>query len=71
MLAVEPGHRKPETFGDHFAWKLMRICRWGMDKINGLSPEQKTDKSKPTTAVVAENPLTEAQWVCMRSRFTI
>ncbi|KUI68900.1 Alternative oxidase, mitochondrial [Cytospora mali] len=63
MLAVEPGHREPVTLGDRFAWRLMRICRWGMDLANGLSPEQKTDKMKPTTEVVADKPLTEAQWL--------
>lgn len=63
MLAVETGHRKPETLGEHIAWKLLRICRWGMDTATGLSKEQKTDKKNPTTAVLAEKPLTEAQWV--------
>lgn len=63
MLAVEPGHRPPVTLGDRFAWRLMRICRWGMDTVNGLSKDQKTDKKSPTTAVVAEKPLTEAQWL--------
>lgn len=63
MLAVEPGHRPPVTLGDRFAWRLMRLCRWGMDTVNGLSKDQKTDKKSPTTAVVAEKPLTEAQWL--------
>ncbi|KAK2613991.1 hypothetical protein N8I77_000855 [Diaporthe amygdali] len=63
MLAVEPGHRPPVTLGDKFAWYLMRACRWGMDAVNGLSKDQKTDKKSPTTAVVAEQPLTEAQWL--------
>ena len=65
MLAVETGHRKPETLGDYIAWKLLRICRWGMDTATGLSKDQKTDKKNPTTAVIAEKPLTESQWVCM------
>lgn len=68
MLAVEPGHRAPVTLGDKFAWRLMRICRWGMDTVNGLSKDQKTDKKSPTTAVVADKPLTEAQWL-VRSIF--
>ncbi len=34
-----------------------------MDKATGLKPDQQSDKSKPTTAVVASKPLTEAQWV--------
>lgn len=63
MLAVEPGHRPPVTLGDRFAWRLMRLCRWGMDTVNGLSKDQKTDKKSPTTAVVADKPLTEAQWL--------
>ncbi len=33
-----------------------------MDLANGLEKDQKTDKTKPTTAVTAEKPLTEAQW---------
>lgn len=41
----------------------MRLCRWGMDMVNGLSKDQKTDKKSPTTAVVADKPLTEAQWL--------
>ena len=28
MLAVVPGHRAPETVGDWFAWKLVRIARY-------------------------------------------
>lgn len=63
MLAVEPGHRAPTTLGDRFAWRLMRLCRWGMDTVNGLSKDQKTNKKEPTTAVVADKPLTEAQWL--------
>jgi hypothetical protein len=34
-----------------------------MDKATGMERDQHSDKSKPTTAVVAEKPLTEAQWV--------
>ncbi|CAK7219909.1 inducible alternative oxidase 2 [Sporothrix bragantina] len=63
MLAVVPGHRAPETIGDKIAWRLMRICRWGMDTATGMKRDQKTDKSNPTTAVAAEKPLTEAQWM--------
>lgn len=63
MLAVVPGHREPVTWGDKVAWMLIRTSRWCMDKATGMSREQKTDGSRPTTAVVAEKPLTEAQWV--------
>lgn len=63
MLAVVPGHRAPETLGDRIAWMLIRTSRWCMDKATGMSKAQKTDKKRPTTAVVAEQPLTEAQWV--------
>lgn len=38
-----------------------------MDKATGMSKAQKTDKKRPMTAVVAEQPLTEAQWVCIYS----
>lgn len=27
MVAVEPGHRKPKTWGDKFAWMLIRTAR--------------------------------------------
>ncbi|ROW13959.1 hypothetical protein VPNG_04057 [Cytospora leucostoma] len=63
MEAVEPGHRPPKTLGDHVAWRFIRFCRWGMDTCTGLSPDQQSDKSKPTTATKAEKPLTEAQWL--------
>lgn len=63
MLAVVPGHRPPKTLGDRVAWMLIRTSRWCMDTVTGMSREQKTDGKKPMTAVVAEKPLTEAQWV--------
>lgn len=63
MLAVVPGHRPPTTWGDKVAWALVRTSRWCMDKATGMSREQKTDRNRPTTAVVAEKPLSEAQWV--------
>lgn len=63
MLAVRPGHRPPETMGDRVAWRLIRVCRWGMDTATGMSSSQKTDSRQPTTAVAAEKPLTEAQWM--------
>jgi hypothetical protein len=34
-----------------------------MDKATGMDRDQKSDKTKPTTAIEAEKPLTEAQWV--------
>lgn len=68
MEAVEPGHRPPKTLGDHVAWRFIRFCRWGMDTCTGLSPDQQSDKSKPTTATAADKPLTEAQWVCHHPR---
>lgn len=71
MLAVEPGHRAPETIGDRIAWMLIRTSRWCMDKATGMSKAQKTDKKRPTTAVVAEQPLTEAQWVCKIFKSTL
>lgn len=63
MLAVVPGHRAPVTIGDKIAWMLIRTSRWCMDKATRMSKAQKTDKKRPMTAVVAEQPLTEAQWV--------
>lgn len=69
MLAVEPGHRPPETLGDRIAWMLIRTSRWCMDKVTGMSKDQKTDRKRPTTAVVAERPLSESQWVCKTNSF--
>ncbi|KAH7376303.1 alternative oxidase [Plectosphaerella cucumerina] len=63
MLAVVPGHRKPETWGDWAAWKLVRFARYCMDKATNMKPDQQVDKKHPTTAVVASQPLTEAQWL--------
>ena len=63
MKAVVPGHRKPECFRDWIAWKTVRFARYWMDKATGMESTQKVDKNNPTTAVVAEKPLTEAQWV--------
>ncbi|OAA58516.1 alternative oxidase [Niveomyces insectorum RCEF 264] len=63
MVSVEPAHRPPVTLGDHFAWRFMRFCRWGMDLATGMRRDQRSDKSKPTTAVAADRPLTEAQWL--------
>jgi hypothetical protein len=63
MLAVEPAHREPKTFGDWVAWKLVRLCRWGMDLATGLSSEQQVDMKHPTTATKTVKPLTEGQWL--------
>lgn len=70
MLAVVPDHRPPRTVGDWVAWKIVRIARYCMDKATGMEREQHSDKSKPTTAVVAEKPLTEAQWVSQLLSFS-
>ncbi|KAJ2972887.1 hypothetical protein NUW58_g9084 [Xylaria curta] len=63
MLAVVPEHRTPATWGDYFAWKFMRFCRWGMDFCTGMKGEQKVDKANPTTATHSIKPLTESQWM--------
>lgn len=63
MLAVVPAHREPRGFGEWAAWKTVRAARFWMDKATGMSRAQKTDKKNPTTSVVAQKPLTEAQWV--------
>lgn len=62
-MAVEPAHREPKTIGDKTAWKIVRVARYCMDKATGMDRDQKSDKSKPTTSIVAQKPLTEAQWV--------
>ena len=64
MLAIEPAHREPKTFGDWAAWKVIRLCRWGMDVATGLQPEQQVDMKHSTTSTAATQPLTEGQWVC-------
>ncbi|KAK4163396.1 AOX1 alternative oxidase mitochondrial precursor encoded by the AOX protein [Cladorrhinum sp. PSN259] len=63
MLAVVPEHREPRTVSDWLAWKLVRLCRYFTDLATGIKPEQQVDKTKPTTAVTAQKPLTEAQWL--------
>ncbi|KAK4146552.1 alternative oxidase-domain-containing protein [Dichotomopilus funicola] len=63
MRAVVPGHRKPETVGDWVAWKLVRLARWATDLATGIGRDQQVDMKNPTTALVAEKPLTEAQWL--------
>ncbi|KAK0719383.1 alternative oxidase-domain-containing protein [Lasiosphaeris hirsuta] len=63
VLEVTPSHRKPRTAGDRFAWGVTRICRWAMDLVTGMGPEQKVDGKHPTTATIAIKPLTESQWL--------
>lgn len=64
MNSVVPAHRKPRGFGDWAAWKIVRFARYMMDKATGMDRAQQVDKKNPTTAVVAQKPLTESQWVC-------
>lgn len=63
LLQVTPSHRQPRGFGDWAAWKIVRFARYCMDKATGMDRDQQVDKKNPTTAVKAEKPLTEAQWV--------
>ncbi|KAG6034412.1 Alternative oxidase, mitochondrial precursor, partial [Claviceps citrina] len=63
MLAVEPVHRRPRCVSDWAAWKVVRFARYCMDKVTGMGRDQQVDKTHPTTSVVAEKPLTEAQWL--------
>ena len=63
MLAVQVSHREPRNFSDWAAWKIVRFARFWMDMATGMGRDQKVDKKNPTTAIVAEKPLTEAQWV--------
>lgn len=63
MMNVVPAHRPVQTTGDWIAWKIMRVCRWGMDFATGMEKSQKVDKSNPTTSVASIKPLTESQWL--------
>ncbi|KAI8961426.1 alternative oxidase [Daldinia sp. FL1419] len=63
MLAVVPAHRPVKTLGDWVAWKVLRVCRWGMDFFTGMKKDQKVDKANPTTAIETIRPLTEGQWL--------
>jgi hypothetical protein len=63
MKAVTPAHRQPQNFSDWAAWKIVRFARFCMDKATGMDRDQQVDKTHPTTAIVAQKPLTEAQWV--------
>lgn len=49
---------------------LIDMYRWFMDRATGIGREQQVDMKNPTTSVVAEKPLTEAQWVCISSSFS-
>lgn len=66
MEAVVPAHRPPRTLGDKAAWKTVRFARFWMDKVTGMDRAQRGDRSRPTTSIEAEKPLTEAQWVSTR-----
>lgn len=66
MTAVLPAHRPPRTLSDRVAWKIVRFARYCMDKATGMDRDQQVDKKNLTTAVKAEKPLTEAQWVSLR-----
>lgn len=63
MVAVSPSHRQPQGLGDLLAWKTVRFARFWMDVVTGIGPEQQVDKKKPTTSIIAQQPLTESQWV--------
>jgi hypothetical protein len=63
VLQVTPSHRKPRTAGDRIAWRLTRVCRWAMDLVTGMGPEQKVDARHPTTSTHAMKSLIESQWV--------
>ena len=63
MRSVEVGHRAPKTVGDWVAWKMVRVARYFMDLATGIKPGQKVDKKNPTTALAAEQPLSESQWL--------
>jgi hypothetical protein len=66
LLAVVPAHREPKTIGERVAWRLIKICRFWMDFVTGLTPDQQqTDMKHSTTSTKASKPLTEAQWVCL------
>ncbi|KAK4149909.1 mitochondrial alternative oxidase [Chaetomidium leptoderma] len=58
---VVPSHRKPRTRSDRIAWRVIRICRWGMDILTGMPPEPKAGSKK--RSVTASKPMNEAQWL--------
>lgn len=64
LESAVPAHREPRTVSDWIAYKFVRTCRWWMDLATGMKPGQKSNKQDPR-AVVAEKPLTEAQWLGM------
>jgi len=63
MISVVPAHREPRGAGDWLAWKIVRFARYCMDKATGMDRAQQVDKKHPTTAIAAQKPLTEAQWL--------
>jgi Alternative oxidase. len=64
LESAVPAHRKPRTMSDWIAYKFVRTCRWFMDLATGMKPGQKPNMQDPR-ALVAEKPLTEAQWLGM------
>ncbi|KAI5461896.1 alternative oxidase-domain-containing protein [Mariannaea sp. PMI_226] len=63
LTSVVPAHREPRGVGDWVAWKIVRLARYCMDKATGMDRQQQVDKKHPTTAVMAQKPLTESQWL--------
>ncbi|KOS20786.1 Alternative oxidase [Escovopsis weberi] len=43
--------------------RIVRFARYWMDKAIGMGRDQQVDKKNPTTAIKAQKPLTEAQWL--------
>jgi hypothetical protein len=55
ITAVEPAHRKPDTWQDRVALQKVRFLRWGMDFATGYR------SSGPTT--MPNESMTEEKWL--------
>ncbi|KAJ5539061.1 hypothetical protein N7513_007393, partial [Penicillium frequentans] len=55
ITAIEPTHRKPDTWQDRVALQKVRLLRWGMDFATGY-------QSSGPTAISKDN-MTEEKWL--------
>jgi len=54
-----------------YTQKTNRKHRWATDFATGIGRDQQVDMKNPTTAVVAQKPLTESQWVSRIPPWTV
>ncbi|KAJ6096920.1 hypothetical protein N7486_007666 [Penicillium sp. IBT 16267x] len=55
IVAVEPAHRKPDTWQDRITLQKVRFLRWGMDFATGYR--------SPGSTTIPEDKMTEEKWL--------